>query len=154
MKRLFIILSVFFLSMGQLHAQEILQEVKNLMDGYEALKNDTKQRLDVRKVATFKYDALYYMCFKAEDESEVELGQQANAMIDFVNLFLKRMGQVKAVEPRARLHAKFRAVSLRHSRYNDVDKDIVEAYVDNDDFITNFSLDTDWVKALEAVKDL
>ena len=48
--------------------------------------------------------------------------------------------------------AKFRAASINNSLFNDVDKEVVYSYVDNDRFITNFSLDTDWVKALEAAK--
>ena len=48
--------------------------------------------------------------------------------------------------------AKFRAASINNSLFNDVDKEVVYSYVDNDKFITNFSLDTDWVKALEAAK--
>jgi len=48
--------------------------------------------------------------------------------------------------------AKFRTASINNSLFNDVDKEVVYSYVDNDKFITNFSLDTDWVKALEAVK--
>ena len=50
------------------------------------------------------------------------------------------------------LKAKFRTASINNSLFNDVDKEVVYSYVDNDNFITQFSLDTNWVKALEEVK--
>ena len=33
-----------------------------------------------------------------------------------------------------------------------MEKEITYGYVDNSNYITNFSLDTDWVKALAEVK--
>jgi hypothetical protein len=36
--------------------------------------------------------------------------------------------------------------------FNDTDKDLVLAYDNNENYITRFSLDTDWEKALQQVR--
>ena len=54
------------------------------------LQNDTTKNLESRKIACFKYDAIYYLIDKAAVEptfTEYELGLQADAMIEFVNYF-------------------------------------------------------------------
>lgn len=136
----------------QASAQDIFSEVKNLMDGYQKVKNDTTQNLDVRKIATFKWDAIYYMVYQSSNETESDLGIQVSSMIDYVNLYLKRLKDAKTKQAKELVASKFKNATIENARFNDQDKDVVYAYVDNPDFLTQFSLDTDWVKALDAVK--
>lgn len=135
-------------------AQDIFNEVMRIQKEAETLANDTTKNLDLRKVACFKYDAIYYLVDKASQEelfTEYELGLQTNAMIDFVNLFVKRLGNIRKQADKDRLIATFRAATINNSLFNDMDKELVYSYVDNKGFITQFSLDTDWVKALAEV---
>lgn len=135
-------------------AQDIFNEVMRIQKEVETLANDTTKNLDLRKVACFKYDAIYYLVDKASQEelfTEYELGLQTNAMIDFVNLFVKRLGNIRKQADKERLIATFRAATINNSLFNDMDKELVYSYVDNKGFITQFSLDTDWVKALAEV---
>lgn len=135
-------------------AQDIFNEVMRIQIEVETLANDTTKNLDLRKVACFKYDAIYYLVDKASQEelfTEYELGLQTNAMIDFVNLFVKRLGNIRKQADKDRLIATFRAATINNSLFNDMDKELVYSYVDNKGFITQFSLDTDWVKALAEV---
>lgn len=145
-------LMLFCAIIAQASAQDIFNEVKHLMDGYQKVKNDTTQNLDVRKIATFKWDAIYYMVYQASDETESELGVQVSSMIDFVTLYLKKLKDAKTKQAKEIIVSTFKTATIENARYNDQDKDVIYAYVDNPDFITQFSLDTDWVKALEAVK--
>ncbi len=134
-------------------AQDIYTEVKKIMDEYQAIKDDKSKSLDVRKVATFKWDAIYYLTTKiSQNDTEASLGTQVDAMIDFVNLYIKQLDKTKGTSRRQAVRAKFKKASIENSLYNDTDKELVYAYVDNQDFLTQFSLDTDWVKALEEVK--
>lgn len=151
MKRI-MTLMLFCAIIAQASAQDIFNEVKHLMDGYQKVKNDTTQNLDVRKIATFKWDAIYYMVYQASDETESELGVQVSSMIDFVTLYLKKLKDAKTKQAKEIIVSTFKTATIENARYNDQDKDVIYAYVDNPDFITQFSLDTDWVKALEAVK--
>ena len=48
--------------------------------------------------------------------------------------------------------SRYKNTTIQNALFNDMDKDIIYAYVDNDKYITQFSLDTNWVKALEEVR--
>ena len=72
-------------------------------------------------------------------------------MIELVNLFVKRLSQTTKAKDKELLKAKFRTATINNSLFNDVDKEVIYSYVDNEKFITQISLDTNWVKALEAV---
>jgi len=136
-------------------AQDIYNEVRKLKHNCEAFMNDTTKNLEARKVACFKNDALYYLIDKASHEdafTEYELGQQANAMIEFVNLYVKRLSYEKKRKDKDVVLAKFRTATIQNALFHDMDKELTYAYVDNDKYLTQFSLDTDWVKALEEVK--
>ncbi len=152
MKKLMMTLMLCCAFAFQASAQDIYKEVKNLMDGYLKVKNDTTQNLDVRKVATFKWDAIYYLVYMSSEETESELGNQVSSMIDYVNLYLKKLRDAKGSEAKKAVMGKFKSATIENSKHNDTDKETIYAYVDNQDFLTQFSLDTDWVKALEAVK--
>mgnify|MGYP001009735872 FL=1 len=155
MKQLFIILALVCMSVLSTSAQEIYDEVRRIEKEAKAFANDTKNNLEARKIATFKYDAIYYLVDKASQEplfSEYELGVQTNAMIEFVNLFVSKLSTLKKNKDKDMLKAVFRTATINNSLFNDVDKEVIYSYVDNENFITQFSLDTDWPKALAEVQ--
>ncbi|MCD8282858.1 MAG: hypothetical protein LUC22_06365 [Prevotella sp.] len=152
MKRFFTAIILAFAFAATLPAQDIYGEVKNIMDNLQTIKDDTSKSLDVRKIATFKWDAIYYLLYKSKDDTEAMIGAQVDAMIDFVNLFIDQMDKTKNASRRQIILSKFKNATLENSLRNDTDKDVTYAYVDNQNFLTQFSLDTDWVKALEEVK--
>lgn len=155
MKKLFIILALVCMSVLSTSAQEIYDEVRRIEKEAKAFANDTKNNLEARKIATFKYNAIYYLIDKASQEplfSEYELGVQTNAMIEFVNLFVSKLSTLKKNKDKDMLKAVFRTATINNSLFNDVDKEVIYSYVDNENFITQFSLDTDWPKALAEVQ--
>lgn len=155
MKKFFIILALVCMSVLSTSAQEIYDEVRRIEKEAKAFANDTKNNLEARKIATFKYDAIYYLVDKASQEplfSEYELGVQTNAMIEFVNLFVSKLSTLKKNKDKDMLKAVFRTATINNSLFNDVDKEVIYSYVDNENFITQFSLDTDWPKALAEVQ--
>ena len=155
MKKILFTLALCLYSSITIQAQEIFKEVQNLMLKNEAIKNNQTKSLETRKIATFKSDALYYLTMKAgstEGFSEHELGEQANAMIEFVNLYIKTLANNAKKSTQEVTKAKYKNASIKNSLFNDMEKEITYGYVDNSNYITNFSLDTDWVKALAEVK--
>lgn len=155
MKKLLLILAIICATATGASAQEIFNEVKRIEKQAEDLANDTTKNINERKIACFKYDAIYYLIDRASQEdhfTEYELGEQTDALIEFVNLYVKRLSATGKQKDKELLKAKFRTASINNSLFNDVDKEVVYSYVDNDKFITQFSLDTNWVKALEEVK--
>ncbi len=153
MKRIFVLLLLAVSFATYVSAQDIYNEVKSMRENYKATANDKSKPLEERKLATFKFDAIWYMESRANEETEAELGLQVASMIDFVNLFSKQVKDAKNDKARQLVIQKFKNASLENARYNDTDKELIYAYVDNQDFLTRFSLDTDWVKALAAVME-
>ena len=73
-------------------------------------------------------------------------------MIDFVNSYIKRLSNSSKKADKEILMAKFRNATIQNPLFNDPDKEVTHAYVDNNKYITQFSIDTDWVKAYNMVK--
>lgn len=154
MKKTILLTAILAMAFIKSPAQEIFKEVQNLMVKFETVKNDTTKDLSTRLVATFKYDALYYLTIKAgkaDNFSEADYGKQASAMIDFVNRYVKSYKQLRSKSKRGDLTYKYMSASVSNPLFYDDDKDVTNAYVGNAKYITNFSLDTDWVKAYEKV---
>lgn len=154
MKKRMILCLMACLFAFQLQAQEIYNEVMRIKNSLEAIANDANRDMQTRKVACFKNDAIYYLIEKASKEdkfTEYELGEQTTAMIDFVNLFVERLSGSKKEKDKDIVLARFKSASVEHSLFNDMEKEVTYGYVDNQDFITQFSLDTNWVEALNEV---
>ena len=113
----------------QAQSQEIYKEVKRLMQTFENISSDTKRDIQERKV----------------------LGQQADAMIEFVNLYVKKLQSAGKNERKA-IMARFKNATMNNALFGDMEKEVVYGYVDNENFITQFSIDTNWIDALKEVK--
>lgn len=153
MKRILFILILLYGWGVSLSAQEVYQKIMRLS---KKVAEDKSKDLETRKVATFKVDELKYMAMKTRElmpDSTVRvLDVQAYAMYDFVNLFLRRLGEAKKKSAKEAVIARFRTASINNSRFNDMDRDLVLSYYDNSNYLTRFSLDTDWVKALAEIR--
>lgn len=155
MKKLFIIITLCIFTTLHASSQEIYKAVVQMKTEVEKFANDMTKNIEARKVACFKYDALYYLIDKAghaEHFSEYELGTQANAMVEFVNLFVKRLSSEKKKKDKDVILAIFKNASVSNPLFHDSEKDVTYGYVDNENYLTQFSLDTDWPNALAAVK--
>ena len=80
------------------------------------------------------------------------LNEQSLAMHEFVQLYTQRLARAKKKTDRDVIITLFRNASITNPLFNDMDKDLILSYYNNDNYLTQFSLDTNWVKALEAVK--
>lgn len=149
-----LLLSVIAVKAG---AQEIFKEVKRIQKTFYNVKYNDKLKLDERRVASFQWDAIEYMLMKGKDSAdftERQLGEQTNAMMEFVQLYFKRLSEKSKSKEREVVMAKFKNASLGNSLFGDMDREMVQAYVDNPLYTTPFSLDTDWVKALQEIRSM
>ena len=71
---------------------------------------------------------------------------------EIYRLALERLGASKKKEDRDVVMTVFRNASINYPLFNDMDKELVLSYYNNENYITRFSLDTNWVKALAVVK--
>ena len=144
MKKVVLMIIMCFVFVTNSFSQAIYNEVTNLMKQNRAIANKATEKLETRLVAVFKADALYYLITKAgENETFTEH--------ELVNKFVKELSQTKKNNI-PMLRVRYKDASLKNSKFNDMEKEITYAYVDKPNYITPFSLDTDWLKALEEVK--
>ena len=162
MKRLFLFLIMALAMSGQAAAQDVANEIIKLS---KAIVDDTKQDLQTRRIAYFKVNVINYMKMKVRDEvlrdtndlkvfneNMKMLNEQSYAMYQFVNLFVKRLAESNKKEAKEVVMTRFRNASINNPLFNDMDLDLVLSYYNNPEYLTRFSLDTDWVKAFEEAK--
>ena len=139
------------------HAQEVWKEVRRLS---KQVADNTDKDIQTRKIATFKIDALDYMkqrYYEAMLDSSVtaynyRLDHQAYALYDFVNQFVEQFSKQEKKKDKQSVIDTFKRTSLENCKFFDLDKELVNAYMKTEGYITQFSLDTDWEKANEAIK--
>ena len=153
MKKTFIAFVLLCTSYATLQAQNVYNEI---LQTSTKVAQDKSNDLDKRKVATFKVDALKYMMMKTRelmpDISMRMVDAQAYAMYSFVNNYLKDLAKTKKKKDKELVKNIYKEVTLRCPRFNDMDRDVVLAYYNNNNFLTQFALDCDWEKALKEVK--
>ena len=161
MKKLMFVVAMMCMTLTA-NAQDVFKDL--LSSSLKVAEDETKD-IETRKIATFKYDELNYMKQKVlpevlKDTTDLvtmnrvvkQLNEQSYAMYQFVNLFFQRLASAGKKTQKDAVIALFKAASINNPMFKDPDEELVLAYYNNDDYLTQFSLDTDWVKALESVK--
>lgn len=131
-------------------AQEVYQAALKM--ARETAEDESKP-IDIRKVATFKYDELCYTAQRTLEqmpEKKGELDDQALALYEFLNLYLTNYEQAKKGQQK-KIMQDFKGYCIDNPRYEDNDTSLTEAYY-NDNYVTQFNLNTDWVRALEMAR--
>lgn len=149
---------------ANVHSQAVFKEIYNSSN---KTLNDPTEDVSVRKLALFKVDVLTYINTKtleALSDTTVELSteqlahlfaerdSQAYFMYDYLNLFVQQYGKAKKEREKAAILKMFRDASINYPLYNDSNREFVLTYFNRDDFLTQFSLDTDWIKANAEVR--
>lgn len=165
MKKTILIMALTCLISANLNAQEVFKEI---FDSSNKALYDTREDVEVRKLALFKVDALTYLntqilaeindsTKKMEDDEIMKLivrrDSQAYFMYDYINVFMKEYSRMSKQKDKDRVMKIFRDASINNPLYNDPDRQFVLAYFNREDFITQFSLDTNWVKAYAEAKN-
>lgn len=141
---------------------------QQIYDKAYRIANDPKEDISVRKLAVFRVDAINYLSSKTltaitdttlhlsgEDIAQLnnQLDSMAYFMYDYQNLFNKEYRRARSDKQKQRIIKIFRDVSINNPLYNDPDRQYVLSYYNSENFLTQFSLDTNWVKAVAEVKE-
>lgn len=137
------------------YAQDVYIEILQLS---RRTAQDQTKDLQTRRAAMFKVNALEYLLaatkeFLPDSMLTTVVNNQAYALYDFVNTFLTVYNYREKPDDKAAVIAMFRSASLANPRFPDTGNELTTAYLEADGFITRFSLNTDWVRALAEVKD-
>jgi len=160
MKRLMISIAICCMAVVGTQAQQAFKEIYELSN---KTLMDSKEDKEVRKVALFKVDALTYLNTKLLEvllDSTHQHGYNVMArrdsmayfMYDYVNLFTREYSRANKKGEKERILKTFREASINNPLFNDPDREYVLTYYNREDFLTQFSLDTDWVKANAYVR--
>lgn len=147
-----LLLAVF--TMGA-SAQEIY---KIVYQSAEQVVNDPTSSITKAKIAQFKLSQLTYLRQKAfETMPEVTdrfLDVQAYYLTEFMTLYQAELvkSATKSAEERSKLAMIFLDATVSNPLFGDTDEETIYAYIKEGTELTPFSLDTDWQKALAAVK--
>ena len=139
----------------------------NSQDIYNSIRSKSKAAVEakgtdkiVKRISQFKVDALDYMMIKMQeqmpDSSTVLLDKQAYAMQEFVNFYIKKvlLNNDKSDSTQIKGIKMFMDASYSNPLFNDPDEELTLGYYYSPNAITRFSLNTDWRKALVAIKNL
>lgn len=135
------------------NSQDVYKEILRLSN-----KNvkDPSKSTQVKKINLFKVDALNYMAMKTKevmpDSTVTILDYQAFALYEFVNLYMSKIGKIDKKKEKEKILNIFKIASINNPRFFDMDKSLVLSYYNNDNYLTQFSLDTDWVKAIAEAR--
>lgn len=137
------------------NAQEIYKIVyKNA----EQIVNDPNSGVTKARIAQFKVSQLTYLYQKAfETMPEVTdrfLDVQAYYLTEFMSLYQAELvkSSKDTPEERAKKVMIFLDATVSNPLFGDTDEETIYAYIKDGTELTPFSLDTDWQKALAAVK--
>lgn len=135
------------------NGQEVYQEILRLS---KKAVSDPSKSTQIKKINLFKVDELNYMAMKTKevmpDSAVTVLDYQAFALYEFINLYMDKMGKTDKKKEKTTILNIFKSASINNPRFFDMDKPLVLSYYNNDNYLTQFSLDTDWVKALAEVR--
>lgn len=137
------------------YSQDVYKEILRL--SHETAQDQSKD-LQTRRAAMFKVNALEYLYaatkeFLPDSMMTDVLNNQAYALYDFVNTFLTVYNYREKAADKEETIAMFRRATLANPRFPDTGNELTSAYLEAEGFITRFSLNTDWVRALADIKD-
>ena len=134
-------------------AQNVYKEILRLSKVGAA---DKTKDLDTRRVYQFKVDELNYMLMKTREQKPdtkmSTIDRQAYAMYDFVNSFITVLSKTKNKKKKQLIINIYKEATINNPLFKDNDKELVLSYYNREDYLRQFSLDTDWIKAREEVK--
>lgn len=155
-KRIILLIGMAIISFTA-NAQQVFNEIYS--KAYK-MASDPKEDREVRKIESFKVDALDYLRTRTLENAKgdsvtsgtyARLDSLAYFMYDYVNLFSKEYSKADN-KGKNKCIKLFRDCSLALPLYKDEDEDLVLAYCKNQGYITQFSLDTNWIKANAEVR--
>jgi len=157
MKRLILTLILTITMAGAAQAQDAYYDI---LTKAKAVVNDPAANDLLKNIAAFKVDALDYLAMKMKEQmpdSTVNyLDQQALAMNNFVSLYIKRLielnDQPQAMQVKMTKH--YMHASYSNPLFKDNETEPALSYYLNKKAVTRFSLNTNWIEAVnDALKE-
>jgi len=130
-----------------------------VLSGANKVINNPASSFVSTQIEQFKKSALVYMRSQARanqtPNADALLDNQAYYLSQFVSLYIDTLVKTKGQsrEKQVERIEQFINASKLNRLFNDPDRQTADAYLLSDKSLTPFSLDTDWQKAYEMIKD-
>lgn len=137
-------------------SQEVFQQV---VDRAKLVLEDPQANQFMINVAQFKYTAMQYLCNTSIKRNNGEgvpadyLDLQAYSMNHFITSYFSELAKLQnnSNSTQKDVMKKYWRASAENPLFNDPDKETTNAFMNDPNCITPFSLDTDWEKADNAI---
>lgn len=155
MKKTFLLAFFLIMISTQIKAQEVYDY---LLDKSELVINNTQSNAFDRKVAEFKIAAMSYfrknIILRDGAVSSTWLDEQALALNEFVTNYLMELSQNSGAKEndRKKIIMRYCLASNKFPLFKKVNKKEADAFLRDKEGYTPFTLNTDWMKALEETK--
>ena len=147
-----ILMAALCLATIHVPAQNVYKEILRLSKAGAA---DKTKDLSTRRVYQFKVDELNYLLMKTREQKPdtkmSTIDRQAYAIYEFVNSYITALSKTKSKKNKQLITDIYKEATIHNPLFNDDDKELVLSYYNREDYLTRFSLDTDWIKAKEEV---
>jgi len=146
-----IVMLMFFSPTFSLKAQEVFNTI---LEKATSVVNSEDRNDYNTKINYFYYTELNYMKNKSKASNQAGfkvLDEQAYAMQEFVTDFFKQMASANDNKRKSVIDI-FVKASLENPLFDDKDTETTHSFISDPEYITPFSLDTDWVSAHKTVK--
>lgn len=154
MKKLISILAMMLCLAIPTQAQNVYKEVLRLA---KEQRKPTNRLNEQRETAKFSVDALEYMAAKTKelmpDSTTLTLDYQSYCLHEFIRYYKTALNKASNKASRRNVVMTFQEATLKNRRFNDKEEDITFAYIKDNKSFTPFCIDTDWVKAMEYLKN-
>lgn len=157
MRKILIIALMGIISTGNIKAQEVFNQVVN---NAKLVLEDPRADSFLTAVSQFKYTAMQFLCTTAikQKGGPVEanmLDRQALALNNFIISYFRELGKAQKSSDSAQkdIMKRFWRACNENPMFENQDREITDAFINDPDCITPFSINTNWVMAEKAVTE-
>lgn len=151
-KKVFLFMVLAMCSFTQMQGQEVYNYL--LKKATDKVNSPYTNSYELKKYE-FELTALNYMknhAFKINKPiTTTFLDEQAYNMDSFILAYMQQVKKVSDSE-KMKVARTFIDASLNNPMFNDPDKETTQAYIEEKGSIAPFSIDTDWIKALQQIQ--
>lgn len=157
MKKLILVAAFGLFTATQSNAQEVFNQV---VSNAKLVLEDPKADQFLIAISQFKYTALQYLCTTAikRKGGPVEadmLDRQAYALNHFIISYFSELAKAQRSSDTAQkdIMKKYWRATAENPMFNDADKEKTEAFLNDPECITPFSIDTNWELADQFITE-
>ncbi len=155
MKKLFFVIMLSTLAIGQTKAQDVFNQV---VSNAKLVLEDPKSDPFLINISQFKFTALQYLCTTAIKQNGGSvaadmLDRQAYSLNHFITSYFSELAKAQKASDSTKkdIMKRYWKATAENPMFENQDAEITESFINDPGCITPFSINTDWEKADKAI---